>query len=167
MAVRNVLAGIRRLPRHSGAEGRFRGAKRSADLERQQWRAAWDVHVELSCRLPLAAPEEFATYEDSYLLDDTEAVVQSVTVLIPAAPTPALRAAAEQAWTALRPLRPLRPARAGDAGLHFDSWTRRSAFVDAVQGALPHLQALNDHLRAYIGADVILPKGAWHTPPAR
>jgi hypothetical protein len=175
MAVRNVLAGIRSLPRHPAAPGgrfatmgRFRGAKRSADLDRQLWRAMWDAHVELACRLPLAAPDEFATYDDAYLLDDTEAVVQAVATLIPVGPTPAVRVAAEQTWTALRPLHPLRPARpgarTGEGDARFETWGHRSAFVDALRAALPHLQALNDHLRAYVGADVILPKGAWHRP---
>jgi hypothetical protein len=167
MAVRNVLAGIRRTPGNSSSGERSRRARRAADLERQRWRTVWDVHVELSCRLPLAALDEVGHYSDAYLLDDTEAVVNAVARFTAASPTPPLRAAAELAQVALQPLNALRPPRPADETVYRQGWEKRAEFMVVLETAVPKLQALNEQLRAYVGSDVILPKLSWHSSPPR
>lgn len=222
MALKNVFLGISRFAGPWGKPGRFHGVRRARQLNRAQWRAAWQVHVELSCRLPLAAPHDMDAYPDQQILDDAQAVTEAVALLVTADAPPILRRAARQAMTALRAIEPCRPHASpsttppgapprpgatlptqGQASAERRSrpvlaqertersdeshqvgddhaqkaaepphaeiatWTRRAAFLSAMSGSVPQLEALNALLRTHLGSDVIIPKGLWHRPDAR
>ncbi|GGO84254.1 hypothetical protein [Wenjunlia tyrosinilytica] len=140
---------VRRLPGLPSAVGRLRGTRRAAEPDKALWHAAWGAHVELSCRLPLAAPEDLAFYADTDLHEDAEAIALAVARLLTAGtPGPALRHAAEQAQSALRAL-------ASCSG---------SALVAAMTSAAPGLRALNQQLRDHVGSDVIIPTSPWNSP---